>query len=257
MKTQKVMRSFFSGDFNLDINLPCSWKDLTQKELYKVLSILKNRTVGHWQSLVLLFFLLSGLRVKKYTNQGVIVKKGFVRRHLLSIDDVHFACEKLNFLLEDPTYVVHLKKIKSFSAIDELLRNVPFVVYLTVDNYYNSFLRTQDPECLKSIAGLLYESKKTRKMKFNEVELFSVFFWWYSLKLNYKKRFSYLFIESPVTDDTQSYNAESNINAMIRSLTGADVTKEKEILDFDTYRALTELNEKAREAEEFNRKIKK
>ena len=44
------------------------------------------------------------------------------------------------------------------------------------------------------------------------------------------------------------------MNAQIRALTGGDVTKEREVLSMDCWRALTELNEKAREQQEFNQK---
>ncbi len=40
-------------------------------------------------------------------------------------------------------------------------------------------------------------------------------------------------------------------------MTGGDVTKEEEILHIDTWRALTELDAKAKEADEFNQKMKK
>ena len=44
-------------------------------------------------------------------------------------------------------------------------------------------------------------------------------------------------------------------NAQMRALTGGDVTKEKTVLALDCWRALTELEAKAREAEELERKI--
>ena len=44
------------------------------------------------------------------------------------------------------------------------------------------------------------------------------------------------------------------MNAEIRALTGGDITKENQVLSMDCWRALTELNEKAREAQEWNEK---
>ena len=46
-------------------------------------------------------------------------------------------------------------------------------------------------------------------------------------------------------------------NAMIRALTGGDITKEAAIMKMDTWRALTELDAKAREAEELRKAAKK
>ena len=47
---------------------------------------------------------------------------------------------------------------------------------------------------------------------------------------------------------------QESMNAQIRALTKGDITKEKEVLHLDTWRALTELDALAKEAEEFNRK---
>ena len=44
------------------------------------------------------------------------------------------------------------------------------------------------------------------------------------------------------------------MNAEIRALTGGDITKENQVLSMDCWRALTELNEKARETQEYNEK---
>ena len=44
------------------------------------------------------------------------------------------------------------------------------------------------------------------------------------------------------------------MNAQIRALTGGDITKEKAVLAMDTWRALTELDAKARDYEELERK---
>ena len=59
------------------------------------------------------------------------------------------------------------------------------------------------------------------------------------------------------TDGSAASSMMEVMNNQIRALTGGDVTKESEILAIDTWRALTELDAKAREAEEFNRKMKK
>ena len=44
------------------------------------------------------------------------------------------------------------------------------------------------------------------------------------------------------------------VNSQIRALTKGDVTKEKEVLAIDTWRALTELNALAKEYDDFNKK---
>ena len=46
------------------------------------------------------------------------------------------------------------------------------------------------------------------------------------------------------------------MNAQIRALTGGDITKEEAVLSMDTWRALTELDAKAKEVEDTKRQTK-
>ena len=46
------------------------------------------------------------------------------------------------------------------------------------------------------------------------------------------------------------------MNAQIRALTKGDITKEKEVLNMDTWRALFELDAQAKEAQELRNKYK-
>ena len=50
---------------------------------------------------------------------------------------------------------------------------------------------------------------------------------------------------------------EMQMNAQIRALTDGDITKESAVLEKDCWRALTELDAKAREAEEFRKRYPK
>ena len=50
---------------------------------------------------------------------------------------------------------------------------------------------------------------------------------------------------------------QENMNTQIRALTGGDITKEREVLCMDCWRALTELDAKAKDYEELNKNTKK
>ena len=100
-----------------------------------------------------------------------------------------------------------------------------------------------------------YPLETNRDIKLNDDQAYSLFYWWYSLKCYYNKKFPFLFASAP--EGASSDEVESSVNAQIRILTGGDITKEKEIYEHDAYRAITELNEKAREIYESNKKLKK
>ena len=57
------------------------------------------------------------------------------------------------------------------------------------------------------------------------------------------------------SDKSQYEILTAAVNAQIRALTKGDVTKEKQVLALDTWRALTELDALAREYEELNKRV--
>jgi hypothetical protein len=87
-----------------------------------------------------------------------------------------------------------------------------------------------------------------------------------SLRLYFAGLFSNFYKPAPTADNgnllgggqTDIYRQlRDSTNAMIRALTGGDITKEAAIMKMDTWHALTELDAKAREVEEFRKAAKK
>lgn len=71
-----------------------------------------------------------------------------------------------------------LWRIGRFRSVDARLHDVPFKEYVSIENYYQGFLRTRDNALLRSMAILLYVDRKGRHpRRFNpsEEELLSVF----------------------------------------------------------------------------------
>ena len=109
---------------------------------------------------------------------------------------------------------------------------------------------------------LLYDGEE---LMFGQAEKMNIFFWWTSLKAFFAKQFPNFFVPASAPKDgnllgnTKSIGAQlqESMNAQIRALTKGDITKEKEVLAMDTWRALTELDALAREAEEWKRKYGK
>lgn len=89
----------------------------------------------------------------------------------------------------------------------------------------------------------------------------SVFYWFAALKQLLTRNFSNLFGEQQ-EDGNMLGNASlakqlaDAMNAQIRALTKGDVTKEKEVLALDTWRALTELDAQVKEYNELKLKYK-
>ena len=124
---------------------------------------------------------------------------------------------------------------------------------------------SKNPAAVIDIANLVYshnvggkewpdDGAKARIESLQKYELFAIIQWYTQLKAHFSKHFSNFFKR---TQGGSSQSVVEAMNAQIRALTGGDVTKEKEILAIDTWRALTELDAKAREAEEFKQAMKR
>lgn len=108
------------------------------------------------------------------------------------------------------------------------------------------------------MAQVLYDSDR---LKPDTAELVSVFYWFASLKQYFARLFPHFYAPVGATDGNQLGGSlfaqlRETTNAQLRALTGGDITKESLIRQMDTHRALTELDAKAREAEEYRRSTK-
>ena len=151
-------------------------------------------------------------------------------------------------------------------AIDAKLHGLSFEDYLCCENHYQGYLYSQDVSQLKSLYGFLYKKKPgfrgSLKAAFSRIkgyELVSIFLWWGSIKLYFASLFPHFFQPFQRMDDADQPEVPDlmgAMNAQIRALTGGDVTKEKEVLQMDCWRALTELDAKAHDIQEFKSKQK-
>ena len=99
------------------------------------------------------------------------------------------------------------------------------------------------------MAKIMYQSRHIRHL--SKIEETNVFYWFTSIKRYFASMFTHFFQQ--VEDDSLAPKAvtlaylQNNMNTQIRALTGGDITKEKEVLEMDCWRALTELNAKAKD----------
>lgn len=128
-----------------------------------------------------------------------------------------------------------------------------------VENLYQGFLTTQKDALLDDLAHVLYPGCSA---SLTPEERISIFYWVASLKDMFARRFSDFF--QPASANAENLLGSSpnigkqlqeSMDAQIRALTKGDITKEKEILSLDTWRALTELNAQAKEYKQINAQI--
>lgn len=252
---RRTIRATFSGDGKtLSLTLPTGWAELSQEELTEALKI-KARAEEPWRGRLALLMHLTGLkalhRAGKAWECTVPTEGGKGRKFLLNPELVPGMLDNLNWLDEPGSRPVRPDRLHGAAALPAELHGVEFGTYLQCENCYQGVLQSQSEEAVKHLATLLYPGLKGKVEMWEQL---GVIQWWTQVKAMFAHQFPNLFKPS---DGGGAVEMADVMNNQIRALTGGDVTKEGEILGTDTWRALTELDAKAREAEEFNRKMKK
>ena len=151
-------------------------------------------------------------------------------------------------------------RIGKFTALPSDLQSVPFEKFIYCDNLYQGYLHTKNDSLIDEMMKVLYDGLNSKILP---LERISTFYWFASLKQYFAKTFHHFFQQTAGTDGNLLGSAKSigeqvqeAMNAQIRALTKGDITKEKEVLAMDCWRALTELNAQAKEYQELRAKSK-
>ena len=245
-----------------NISLPTSWAELTDKQLLMVFDLFaRDLSAAEVKTLCLMKW--NGLKVlSQLPDKRFLIKRG---KEVVPLNtrQIQQAISVLDFLDSFAPMPVSIARIGKYRALPADFEKVPFEQYLYVDNLFQGYLNTQSDELLLQMAQVLYGSDRMQPSK---AHLVGVFYWMASLKQYFARLFPNFY--KPASDNSNGNllgNGQSDIysqlrdstNAMIRALTGGDISKEDAIMKMDTWRALTELDAKAREVEELRKATKK
>ena len=254
MKTEKKTRvSFSEGD--VKVSLPRGWHELTEGELAEVYRLAAKYDTATLP--VMVFRHLTGMRVHREVDGKWLVSFPVTnrvrRRCLLSDSAIGSAVSSLGWLRQAGNIPVRLRSMRKGVAVDAQLHGVEFGVWLQVENYYQSYLNALSPEPLHGIATLLYPGFSGGELSIHEQ--MNILNWVTQIKSLFAEQFRNLFSGDGTGGSSQSML--EIMNNEIRILSGGDVTKEDVVLSCDCWRALTELDYKAKEAQDLNREIEK
>ena len=236
---------------SINFQIPASWSELSNKQLRYVYQLIADgNDAAALQTLCLLQWGAAKV-VGRQPSGAYLLKKG---DFLFEVTPTTIAelLPHLAWLAEVPKAPVRLANINHREAISADFQGVPFETYIVCDNLYQGYLQTQDESLLDELANVLYPSSKPFTPK--PFERISIFYWMAALKDFFSRRYSD-FLQPVTSDNANLLGGSPNyapllqeaMDAQIRALTKGDVTKEGEILQLDTWRALTELNAQARE----------
>ena len=239
----------------LNINIPKSWQELPDKELRFVFQLLKGEYA--LQQIKTLCLLRWG-QMKVVRREGaVFIIKCQKKCFPLTAQQIMESTEALKWLGDFPIYPVRLSRIGIYRPVRADFQDVSFGDFLALDNLYQGFLQTQKPQLLHDMALIMYQTKHIHLSKVEEI---NIFYWFTSLKRWFANMFPHFFkMEQSGVNNARVLSfkeLQENMNTQIRALTGGDITKEKEVLQMDCWRALTELDAKAVDAMEMKKHTK-
>ena len=238
----------------LNFHFPKSWQELTQRQLKAVLVFLSAYDNTTALLRITLFFANTVIVEKKGGTAicRVATDKGIMTVNFTA-EDLLALTEAMQWVMEPGAYPVLLDELGGRKAINKFLHGVPFETYIMLDNLFQGYLMSRNAEAVVAMANLIYQSSEYFK-SLQLYEQFSIVQWYTQLKSLFSMEFPNFL--KRVDGVSTSSSVREAMNVQIRALTGGDITKEAQILAIDTWRALTELDAKSREANDFKNKIK-
>ena len=264
MRITKTLRSpgcTFSKEKGLVLHAPRSWRELSQAQLRYVYSLLGTFS-DLTQIKTFMFMRFCGIHVQKWTVRGVFcfMRGRFGRRKffMITANQVQSLIHQFDFIDSFDNMSVRLDSVRGCRAVDVNLHGISFIDYLSAETAFQVYLSSKRPENLEALARILYRKRNgdaPKRLKLDIAERTCVFAWYCYVKAEFARQFPSFF--RPAGGEPSKWDLLKMINVQLRALTQGDVTKEDIIKNMDCWRALTELNEKAREAAEFEAKYGK
>lgn len=276
------------ADGSIDLYAPTAWRKMTQAQLRYVLmllSLFEDVTVVKTYML----FRLSGIHVEglppRITRNQAKAFACWYRpawwrtRRWFTLEpwQVESMIRQFDFIDPFDGMDVRLERIRGCRAVDDILDHYPFGDYLMAEQYYQLALSSGNPMMIERLACFLYLKKKVvvkrwvlglipdfgtkkihpGKLSLSPAEQMGTLRWFAHVKGVFAERWPYFFRRVDADIEEMDIDLVGAMNAQIRALTEGDITKEDTIKKLPCWRALTELNEKAREAKEFHEKYDK
>lgn len=248
------------SDGQLSVELPKGWHELSQPEL---LTVYKLMTAFSPEELPFeVFREFTGMELVRITDDRYFVKikateNGKDVKLFAGISAMQLtACyEPLQWLGDPGNIPVRLDSVGGVNGVRADLHGLKLGAFLQFENLYQGFLQSRKPQALCAMAAVLYPGFG-RNWELQPWEEINMINWAAQIKAMFTARFTHLF-KAPGDEEPSAISMTEVMNNEIRILTGGDITKEDMVLSADCWRALTELDYKAKEAEEFNREMAK
>lgn len=236
----------------IDVKLPRSWRELSDAQL-----LLFCELMTEWPAdtaRFIFFMRLMDMRIACCVDGVYTMRIGrFVVEY--SADEILGWFKQLDYL-KDYNSAVRPSRILGGRAVHPLIQNdLTFGDFVHLENWWYAYLTTRELCYLSYMGRVLYRLRRPRI--FSAAQSVAVLIWYTGLKQELTTFFPKFFGRSSAEKDFDGREMLAIVDAEIRALTGGDVTKENAVLSTPLWRALSELNAKAREGEELEKLTRK
>jgi len=259
------------ADGSIDLYAPTEWRKMTQAQLRYVLTML---SIFDQLPVIKTYMLvrLSGIHVEGLTVRTAREEPKSFRcwvrtawwkpRRWFTLEawQVQSFIRQFDFIDQFDAMDVRLERIRGCRAVDDILDHYPFGDYLMAEQYYQLAVMSGKPEMIERLACYLYvtsSGKHPAHLRLSPAEQMGTLRWFAHVKSVFAERWPHFFRKVDATIEEMDIDLMGAMDTQIRALTDGDITKEETIKALPCWRALTELNEKAREAKEFHEKYDK
>lgn len=253
----------------VNLHAPTSWAQLSQSQLryvFWLLATFADATVVK----TYMFVRFTGIDILRRSRFGwkcACKPDGHRRRRVFFLHtwQIGSFLKQLSWVDSTETMDNRLDVVCGLHAVHPLLqedadtkRIVPFGDYLCMEQQYQLFHATRDERHIDKLASFLYrrpDFSRPDSMTLSPAERLATLAWFAHIKFVMAHAFPHLFRKADGDADISPLSILQSVNTQLRALTDGDITKERAVRQTDCWRALTELDAKAREAEDFRRKF--
>ncbi|MBR2290786.1 MAG: hypothetical protein IJ868_00530 [Prevotella sp.] len=272
MRTDGTKAPSISSDNVLRLHCPASWGELSQEQLRYVLSLIGSNLYSDVEIRTMALIRFCGITVIKRHSGGLwscSIELDSRKTHYFDLLawQVQDMIGQLGFINSPEDMDIRLEAIQGYRAVDGLLhglnlkdgvdRPFPFYDYINMEVCYQGFLMSRSDKAVRKMSTYLYRDERGEKpesLDLDTAELTGTLFWYVHIKKELAHHFTNFFRQATAGGALSQTSILDSVNAQLRALTDGDVTKEEQVKQTDCWRALTELDAKAREAEEYKRK---
>lgn len=261
MRTLRTKAPSISSDNVLQLHCPKAWNELTQDQLRYALSMIGSDLYDSASLRTYLLLQFTGITIHRRLRGGTYACSVVLdnrKRHYFDLQDwqVQDMIGQLKFVERPEEMDIRLEDIHGLRPVDKLLHGLPFIDYLNLEAAYQGWVATKRPDRIEKMAMILYRDENgdlPDEISLDVAERTNVLFWYFHVKAVLASSFRHFF--KPLRgESTGKYDHMAAFNAQLRALTDGDITKEEQVKMTNCWRALTELDAKAREAEDFKKK---